>query len=64
MTNDDLAAAIADPRALQGAERKAWLGLSYWADNDAIRAKDLAYAPSRRRQLSDLLANLEREASG
>jgi len=46
---------------LRGAERKAWHGLSYWADDDDIRAKDPAYAPSRRRQLVDLLADLECE---
>jgi len=61
VTNEELDAAIADPAALRGAERKAWHGLSYWADDDDIRAKDPAYAPSRRRQLVDLLADLECE---
>ncbi|MBB5711062.1 hypothetical protein [Sphingomonas xinjiangensis] len=61
MTNDELDAAIADPAQLRGAERKAWHGLSYWADDDDIRGKDPAYAPSRRRQLTDLLTDLERE---
>lgn len=61
MTNDQLYAAIADPAGLRGAERKAWHGLSYWADDDDIREKDPAYAPSRRRQLAVLLTELENE---
>lgn len=61
ITNSELDAAILEPAALRGAERKAWHGLSYWADDDDIRAKDPAYAPSRRRQLSDLLSALEDE---
>jgi hypothetical protein len=64
VTDDELDAAIAEPAGLRGAERKAWHGLSYWADDDDIRAKDPAYAPSRRRQLGDLLAALERENGG
>lgn len=64
VTNDELDAAIADPAGLRGAERKAWHGLSYWADDDDIRAKDPSYAPSRRQQLGDLLADLEREGGG
>jgi hypothetical protein len=61
VTNDELDAAIAAPAGLRGAERNAWYGLSYWADDDDIRAKDPVYAPSRRRQLADLLSNLENE---
>jgi hypothetical protein len=61
VTNDELDAVIADPAKLRDAERKAWYGLSYWADDDDVRAKDPAYAPSRRRQLSGLLADLEVE---
>jgi hypothetical protein len=61
VTNDELDAAIADPARLRGAERKAWHGLSYWADDDDIRAKDPGYGPSRRRQLADLLADMECE---
>jgi hypothetical protein len=61
VTNDELDAAIAAPAGLRGAERKAWHGLSYWADDDDVRAKDPAYAPSRRRQLADLLSALENE---
>lgn len=34
LTNDELDAAIAAPADLRGAERKAWHGLSYWADDD------------------------------
>jgi hypothetical protein len=51
VTNDELDAAIIAPADLRGAERKAWHGLSYWADDD-IRAKDPAYALSRTWQLS------------
>lgn len=61
VTNDELDAAITAPADLRGAERKAWHGLSYWADDDDIRAKDPAYAPSRRRQLANLLSDLENE---
>ncbi|MCW6532259.1 hypothetical protein NED98_18580 [Sphingomonas sp. MMSM20] len=61
ITNGELDAAIAQPIELRGAQRKAWYGLSYWADDEDIRAKDPAYGPSRRRQLVDLLANLEKE---
>ena len=59
VTNAELDAAITDPAALRGAERKAWHGLSYWADDGDIRAKDPYYATHRRRQLTDLLAALE-----
>ena len=61
VSNDELDQAVPDPASLQGAERKAWYGLSYRADDDDIRAKDPAYAPARRRQLSGLLAGLDRE---
>jgi hypothetical protein len=61
VTNGELEAAISEPAALRGAERKAWHGLNYWADDDDIRAKDPTYAPSWRRQLADLLAALEDE---
>jgi hypothetical protein len=64
VTNDDLNAAAVDPAALRGAERNAWHGLSYWADDDDIRAKDPAYAPARRSQLADLLTDLENEYDG
>lgn len=64
VTNEELYAAIADPAGLRGAERKAWHGLSYWADDDDIRTKDPNYGPSRRRQLGNLLADLEREGGG
>ncbi|MEG3165506.1 hypothetical protein U1701_12960 [Sphingomonas sp. PB2P19] len=61
VTNGDLDAAIADPAGLRGAERRAWHGLSYWADDDDIREKYPDYAPSRRQQLVGLLADLKRE---
>lgn len=61
VTNCDLGAAIVDPASLRGAERKAWHGLSYWADDDDIREKHPEYATSRRRQLAHLLVHLERE---
>ncbi len=61
ITNAELAAILPDPGALRDAERKAWHGLSYWADDDDIRAKDIRYGPTRRRQLADLLAALTRD---
>jgi hypothetical protein len=61
VTNDELYAAIAALARLRGAERKAWYGLSYWADDGDVRAKDPAYGPSRRKQLADLLSALEDE---
>jgi hypothetical protein len=64
VTNDELEVAIAKPASLRGAERKAWHGLSYWSDDDDVRAKDPAYAPSRRRQLADLLSAFENEKVG
>ncbi|GGE82050.1 hypothetical protein [Sphingomonas prati] len=64
VTKNELGAAIAEPADLRGAERKAWHGLSYWADDDDIRAEDPAYAPLRRRQLADLLSGLEHEKVG
>lgn len=45
VTNDELYSAIAAPAGLRGAERMAWHGLSYWADDDDIRVKDASYAP-------------------
>lgn len=63
VTKDELDAAIADPAGLRGAERKAWHGLSYWADDDDIREKDPEYAPSRRKQLVGLLGDLQHEDS-
>jgi hypothetical protein len=62
VSNEELDAAIAAPAGLRGAERKAWYGLSYWADDEDVRAKDPAYAPLRRRQLAGLLSTLENEA--
>lgn len=59
VTNGELDAAITDPAGLRGAERKAWHGLSYWADDDDIREKDPEYAPSRRQQLVGLLDDLQ-----
>ena len=64
VTSDQLYAAIADPVLLRGAERKAWQALSYWTDDGDIRAKNPAYAPYRRQQLADLLADLESEKDG
>jgi hypothetical protein len=64
VTNDELGAAVVDPARLRIAERKAWHGLSYWADDDDVRAKDPDYALLRRRQLVDLLADLECETDG
>lgn len=61
VTNEQLNAAIVAPIGLRGAERKAWYGVSYWAEDEDIRAKDPAYAPSRRRQLASLLSALENE---
>lgn len=61
VTNDELDEAIAAPVGLRNAERKAWHGLSYWADDEDVRTKDPAYAPSRRQQLADLLSALENE---
>lgn len=62
VSNEELDAAIAAPAGLRGAERKAWYGLSYWADDEDVRATDPAYAPLRRRQLASLLSALEKEA--
>lgn len=64
VTSDQLYAGVANPVLLRGAERKAWQGLSYWTDDDDIRAKDPAYAPYRRQQLADLLTGLESERHG
>jgi hypothetical protein len=58
VTNEELFGAIANPRELQGADRKAWHGLSYWADDEDIRLKDPAYAPMRREGLRKLLEDL------
>jgi hypothetical protein len=63
ITNEELAAAIPDPARLRGAERRAWHGLSYWADDGDIRAKDPDYGPMRRQSLAALLARLEAEMS-
>jgi hypothetical protein len=62
ISEDELDAAIADPRALKGLEQNAWLGLVYWAEDDDIRAKKPNYGPMRRKGLADLLSRLEGEA--
>ena len=61
ITNDELHGAFPHPENLIGAERKAWQGLSYWADDEDVRIKDPAYAPAQRRSLSRLLERLEAE---
>jgi len=48
VTNNELDAAITAPADLRGAERKAWHGLSYWADDDDIRAKHPTYISASR----------------
>ena len=58
ITNEELSAFIPDPGTLTGAERKAYHGLSYWADDADIRAKDPAYGPARREGLKELLRAL------
>lgn len=63
LKNDELWAIVADPVKLTGTERKAWHGLSYWADDDDIRAKDPEYAGHRRAQLAELLDDLVRDDS-
>lgn len=60
-TNDEFDAVISDPAGLRGAERKAWHGQRYWADDDDVRANDPAYAAASRVKLADLLIDLERE---
>jgi len=37
--------------------------LSYWAEDDDIRARKPDYAPMRRRGLADLLRRLEAESA-
>ena len=59
LTSDELDGAIPDARELEGSERAAWQGLSHWADDDDVREKDPAYGSARRRQLCDLLYNLD-----
>ena len=60
ITREELMSAIPREGALetQGAERKAYYGLSYWSDDDDIRAKDPHYGPFRREQLQQLLSAL------
>ncbi len=48
---------------LPAAEREAWFGLSYWADDADIRSKDPAYAPMRLEQLSRHLQQLLTQAT-
>ena len=61
LSQSDLDAAVAEPRLLRGPELKAWYGLSYWADDDDIRARKPEYGPMRREGLARLLAALEQE---
>ena len=58
ISNEELAKAIPDARMLKGAEMKAYLGLSYWADDEDIRAKEPEYAPMRREGMVRLLADM------
>ena len=61
ITNEELSAAIPDPIALDGPDRKAYHGLSYWADDADIRAKDADYGTARREALKDLLRALSKQ---
>jgi hypothetical protein len=56
--NDELDAEIPAAETLKGAEREAYHGLSYWADDGDIRAKKLKYGPMRREGLNRLLDRL------
>jgi len=58
----ELNAAVPDPKVLRGEEQKAYLALSYWADDADIRAKDPAYATVRREGLAQLLQRLGHDA--
>jgi len=56
---DELAAAIPDPYALDKIERKAWEELSHWADDADIRARDGNYAAFKRGRMRDHIAALQ-----
>lgn len=58
LAREELDAAIPDASGLRGAELKAYYGLSYWADDGDIRAKDPAYGSTRREGLKPLLQRL------
>ena len=58
IANGELSTAIKDARVLQGAEMKAYFGLSYWADDADVRAKDPTYASMRRQGLARLFEDL------
>lgn len=58
ITDEELAAAIPDPIVLEGSERKAFHGLSYWADDSDIREKNPNYGAIRRDGLKELLQAL------
>ena len=58
LTQDELDAAIPDPRALDRNEADACEELSHWADDDDIRVKDPAYGSRKRDRMRDHLAAL------
>jgi hypothetical protein len=58
IANAELAVGIPDASVLEGDELKAYLGLSYWADDADIRDKDKRYGPARRSGLAALLDRL------
>ena len=58
ITNAELSTGLPDARVLEGDELKAYLGLSYWADDADIRSKDPLYGPARRTALIELLKRL------
>jgi hypothetical protein len=59
MTNEQLYAAIPNPEDLHGPELKAWYALSYWADDEDIRAKDPTYGPMRVGGMVELMHKLD-----
>lgn len=55
----DLLSAVPDPRALDRIEKAAWIELSFWGDNAALRASDQRMERWSTERLKHLLACLQ-----
>jgi hypothetical protein len=59
ITQDQLVAAVPDPRLLDRGEKAAWSALSHWADDGDIRAQYPRYGDQQLKVIAELARQLE-----